>query len=232
MEILRRMHLRGAHQFFMSTNRVIYLPFSEMWFYRRALDYRKMLDLELVSVPEGSSVDKEEELHKITESALIPGMRLMAKEDVPQVHALLTEYLKKFTIHAVHTEEQTAHLLLPREEIVYTYVVADANNKITDFVSFTVVYYSVLKHPTIKQIKTIYPYYYAYTKTPLAKLMNAALYQAIKLGAESCILADNMDNSQFAKELKFMWLNDCQQVYIYNYMLNSIPSSQLGINFL
>eukprot|EP00826_Nyctotherus_ovalis_P011071 TRINITY_DN1288_c0_g1_i13.p2 TRINITY_DN1288_c0_g1~~TRINITY_DN1288_c0_g1_i13.p2 ORF type:complete len:122 (+),score=15.28 TRINITY_DN1288_c0_g1_i13:1-366(+) len=84
MEILRRMHLRGAHQFFMSTNRVIYLPFSEMWFYRRALDYRKMLDLELVSVPEGSSVDKEEELHKITESALIPGMRLMAKEDVPK----------------------------------------------------------------------------------------------------------------------------------------------------
>eukprot|EP00826_Nyctotherus_ovalis_P011074 TRINITY_DN1288_c0_g1_i28.p1 TRINITY_DN1288_c0_g1~~TRINITY_DN1288_c0_g1_i28.p1 ORF type:complete len:296 (-),score=76.31 TRINITY_DN1288_c0_g1_i28:416-1303(-) len=48
MEILRRMHLRGAHQFFMSTNRVIYLPFSEMWFYRRALDYRKMLDVSVL----------------------------------------------------------------------------------------------------------------------------------------------------------------------------------------
>eukprot|EP00826_Nyctotherus_ovalis_P060114 TRINITY_DN840_c0_g1_i4.p1 TRINITY_DN840_c0_g1~~TRINITY_DN840_c0_g1_i4.p1 ORF type:complete len:159 (-),score=40.73 TRINITY_DN840_c0_g1_i4:319-741(-) len=96
-------------------------------------------------VPEGCTLDKAIELTKVPESANIPGMREMTKEDVPQVRALLSEYLKKFTLHPIYTEEGIAHLLLPRKDIVYTYVIADAEGRVTDFVSYHIVPYSVLK---------------------------------------------------------------------------------------
>lgn len=32
--------------------------------------------------------------------------------------------------------------------------------------------------------------------------------------------------------MKFKSLNDCQQIYIYNYRFRPIPSNQLGINFI
>lgn len=81
----------------------------------------------------------------------------MAKEHVPQVHALLAEYLKKFIIYPILTEERLAHMFLPREDTVYTYVVLNSENEITDFISFYLVDYSVLKHETIKQIKVTVP---------------------------------------------------------------------------
>eukprot|EP00826_Nyctotherus_ovalis_P011077 TRINITY_DN1288_c0_g1_i9.p1 TRINITY_DN1288_c0_g1~~TRINITY_DN1288_c0_g1_i9.p1 ORF type:complete len:293 (-),score=83.23 TRINITY_DN1288_c0_g1_i9:101-979(-) len=50
-EILRRMHLRGINQFLFSTDRVICMPFSEMWYYRRELNYRKMLEVSALEKP-------------------------------------------------------------------------------------------------------------------------------------------------------------------------------------
>eukprot|EP00826_Nyctotherus_ovalis_P060115 TRINITY_DN840_c0_g1_i5.p1 TRINITY_DN840_c0_g1~~TRINITY_DN840_c0_g1_i5.p1 ORF type:complete len:159 (-),score=40.68 TRINITY_DN840_c0_g1_i5:436-858(-) len=96
-------------------------------------------------VPEGCTLDKAIELTKVPESANIPGMREMTKEDVPQVRALLSEYLKKFTLYPIFTEEGIAHWLLPRKDIVQTFVVVDAENKATDFVSYHIVPYNALK---------------------------------------------------------------------------------------
>eukprot|EP00826_Nyctotherus_ovalis_P048192 TRINITY_DN5646_c0_g3_i6.p2 TRINITY_DN5646_c0_g3~~TRINITY_DN5646_c0_g3_i6.p2 ORF type:complete len:157 (+),score=46.60 TRINITY_DN5646_c0_g3_i6:640-1110(+) len=156
----------------------------------------------------------------------------MAKEDVPQVHALLAEYLKKFKLYEIYTEERVAHMLLPRKDVIHTYVVTSADGKVTDFISFYITDYTVLKHPSIKESKSGYLYYYAFTKTPLAKLVNAAMHHAIKLGVDSFITSDYMDNAQFLKELNFKWLNDCQQVYLYNYSFRSISSNELGVHFI
>lgn len=94
---------------------------------------------------EGYTPEKAAELAEVPESASIPGIREMTKDDVPQVHAILSEYLKKFTLHPIFTEEGIAHWLLPRKGIVHTYVVVDAHNKATDFVSYHIVPYNVLK---------------------------------------------------------------------------------------
>lgn len=52
------------------------------------------------------------------------------------------------------------HLLVPKPDIVDTYVVEEVVNekekKITDFVSFYTVKCSVLKHETIKEYKVCY----------------------------------------------------------------------------
>eukprot|EP00826_Nyctotherus_ovalis_P003678 TRINITY_DN1075_c0_g1_i1.p1 TRINITY_DN1075_c0_g1~~TRINITY_DN1075_c0_g1_i1.p1 ORF type:complete len:317 (+),score=83.49 TRINITY_DN1075_c0_g1_i1:449-1399(+) len=154
-EVNRRTALRNVWHYFMSTDRVLFAPFTETWFYRRELDFKTIMEFGVAEVPEGSTLEKEIELSKVPESANIPNLRPMTKEDIPQVLALLTEYLKKFTVHAVFTEEKIAHLLLPKEDIVYTYVIADKDNKATDFISFYIVTYSVFKHPTIKESKVL-----------------------------------------------------------------------------
>eukprot|EP00826_Nyctotherus_ovalis_P034878 TRINITY_DN2942_c0_g4_i1.p4 TRINITY_DN2942_c0_g4~~TRINITY_DN2942_c0_g4_i1.p4 ORF type:complete len:126 (-),score=30.90 TRINITY_DN2942_c0_g4_i1:785-1162(-) len=41
-EMIRRMRLRGVHQFYISTDRVLFAPFTEKWFYRRDLNFKKM----------------------------------------------------------------------------------------------------------------------------------------------------------------------------------------------
>eukprot|EP00826_Nyctotherus_ovalis_P050198 TRINITY_DN6131_c0_g1_i7.p1 TRINITY_DN6131_c0_g1~~TRINITY_DN6131_c0_g1_i7.p1 ORF type:complete len:236 (-),score=54.43 TRINITY_DN6131_c0_g1_i7:273-980(-) len=44
-EYLRRMQLRGIYQYIFSIDRVVFALISEMWCHRRALNYRKMLDV-------------------------------------------------------------------------------------------------------------------------------------------------------------------------------------------
>eukprot|EP00826_Nyctotherus_ovalis_P060117 TRINITY_DN840_c0_g2_i9.p1 TRINITY_DN840_c0_g2~~TRINITY_DN840_c0_g2_i9.p1 ORF type:complete len:208 (+),score=51.37 TRINITY_DN840_c0_g2_i9:73-696(+) len=44
-EIIRRINLKGVWQFFMSTDKITFAPFSEDWFYRRELDFKIMVDV-------------------------------------------------------------------------------------------------------------------------------------------------------------------------------------------
>lgn len=90
-------------------------------------------------------------IYKVPESADVKGVREMTKEDVPQVFTLLGEYLKRFQIHPIFTKEKLEHMTLPREGMIYSYVVEDEKKTITDFVSFYILPYTVLKHPTIKE---------------------------------------------------------------------------------
>eukprot|EP00826_Nyctotherus_ovalis_P050199 TRINITY_DN6131_c0_g1_i8.p1 TRINITY_DN6131_c0_g1~~TRINITY_DN6131_c0_g1_i8.p1 ORF type:complete len:326 (-),score=82.08 TRINITY_DN6131_c0_g1_i8:470-1447(-) len=151
-EIIRRINLKGVWQYYFSTDKVLFAPFSENWFYRRDFDIKLGLEIGVSAMPEGcSTVEEALEYAKVPESANLPGLRPMVKEDVPQVHALFSEYLKKFRLYPIFTEEAVAHWLLPRKDIVYTYVIADADNKATDFVSFYVVPYTVMNHPQVTE---------------------------------------------------------------------------------
>lgn len=47
----------------------------------------------------------------------------MRAEDGPAVQALLEEYLKRFQLRPKFSEQEVLHWLLPREEVIDTYVV-------------------------------------------------------------------------------------------------------------
>lgn len=47
----------------------------------------------------------------------------MTKSDVPQVHKILLNYLKKFDLAPMFDVEECAHFLLPRENVINSYVV-------------------------------------------------------------------------------------------------------------
>lgn len=47
----------------------------------------------------------------------------MTKKDVPVVHHLLREYLSQFNLVPAMNQEEVEHWLLPRENIIDTYLV-------------------------------------------------------------------------------------------------------------
>lgn len=47
----------------------------------------------------------------------------MTKKDVPVVHRLLREYLSQFNLAPAMNQEEVEHWLLPRENIIDTYLV-------------------------------------------------------------------------------------------------------------
>ena len=73
--------------------------------------------------------------HKLPKAPTNKNMRPMIAEDVPRVTEMLNEYLSGVKVHIIFTEEEVAHFMLPRENVIYSYVV-DNETTITDFYSF------------------------------------------------------------------------------------------------
>ena len=71
----------------------------------------------------------------------------MTAKDVSKVTKLLNSELEKYKLRLRLTDKDVAHLLIPRDNVVYSYVVEDAEQKqITDFVSFYSLPSSILKN--------------------------------------------------------------------------------------
>lgn len=69
----------------------------------------------------------------------------MTKKDVPVVHRLLREYLSQFNLVPAMNQEEIEHWLLPRENIIDTYLVEVKKKKknIRKIYMYTV-YFSVI----------------------------------------------------------------------------------------
>ena len=104
-------------------------------------------------MPPKTTLKRQEKIHKVPDTVTLPGFRKMTKKDAPQVLALLTDYLKKFAVHPEFSLSEVRHMFTPKEDIVDSYVVENAEKKVTDFVLFYTVPCSALKHETIKEYK-------------------------------------------------------------------------------
>lgn len=52
-----------------------------------------------------------------------PGLRPTEERDMPQVHELVNKYLSRFKVAPKMTLEEATHWLLPREGVIYSFVV-------------------------------------------------------------------------------------------------------------
>ena len=119
----------------------------------------------------------------------------MQKKDVVPVHALLSEYLPKFNLHLDFTPEEVEHYLVPRENVIDSYVVEDKDTKeITDFISFYTLPSSVLKHVEHTLLKAAYSYYNVPKKHTLTELTRDALILAKAKGFDVFNALDIMEN--------------------------------------
>ena len=86
-------------------------------------------------------------LNKLPSSPPCERLRPMEPIDVPAVTSLLNEYLSKFKLTQVFSEEDIAHFLLPRPGVIQTMVVpGEQEGDVTDFFSFYFLNSHVMKH--------------------------------------------------------------------------------------
>ncbi len=103
----------------------------------------------------------------------------MQKKDVEAVTHLLNEYLSKSPLHLEFTMEEVEHFMLPRENVIDSYVVEDKDTKeVTDFISFYTLPSTILKHVEHTLLKAAYSYYNVAKKHSLADLIKDALILA------------------------------------------------------
>lgn len=132
----------------------------------------------------------------------------MMKEDVAEVHSLLHSHLCKFHLSPIFSEQEVEHWLLPRENVIDTYVVEvwpynfstpvslssekfqnvpetdlfpcmqKSDGTLTDVVSFHSTSYKVLNHPVHTGLKAAILLYAVSTTTDPVDLMEDTLVLA------------------------------------------------------
>eukprot|EP01024_Parvocaulis_polyphysoides_P012371 TRINITY_DN1445_c0_g2_i10.p5 TRINITY_DN1445_c0_g2~~TRINITY_DN1445_c0_g2_i10.p5 ORF type:complete len:182 (-),score=38.90 TRINITY_DN1445_c0_g2_i10:1260-1805(-) len=173
-------------------------------------------------------------LYRLPEDPVTPGVRDMEEKDAPIITKMLNEYLKKFSIAPLMSNEEVVHWLMPRDDVVHCSVVENpVDGKITDFFSFYSLPSSVLGHAQHSELRAAYMFYTVANKTDLMELMKNALIVAKNKGYDVFNALDLMDNSEILKDLKFGIGDGTLQYYLYNWRLSQeLKPDQVGLILL
>merc|ERR1719208_256405 len=114
-------------------------------------------------------------LYKVPERPQLVGMREMKPDDVPRVFELLTGYLKKFPLHPEFTPDEVAHWMLPRSEVVYSFVRESHTGEVTGVCSFYSLPSTVLGNEKYSLLKAAYSFWNVANTVSLDELMYDAL---------------------------------------------------------
>ena len=169
-------------------------------------------------------------IYKLPSDGSIVGLRPMVKKDVPVVTKKLNKFLQQFKLHIQFNEAEVAHFLLPREWVIESFVVEDPQtDEITDFVSFYSLPSSILKHETHKTLNVAYSYYYFTGRNSLTDLTKDALIMAKNKGYDVFNALDIMHNSEYLTDLKFGVGDGNLHYYFYNWRVNKLEPTDVGM---
>jgi len=238
-EITRRVNLTGVFQAVYTAGTVLPVPVSSAQYFHRSLNPKKLVDVGFSRLGPRMTMARMQKLYKLPSQPQCCSnssdkvLRPMEPKDVPAVHKLLSTYLSKFQLKIMFTEEEIGHWLLPREKVVYSYVVASKDgggDDVTDFISFYHLPSSILN--VRDTLYAAYSFYNVATSVPLVDLMKDALILAKSTGADVFNALKLMDNDEFLSELKFGPGDGHLQYYIYNWACPEMPGNKVGIVLL
>ncbi|KAJ4960025.1 hypothetical protein NE237_019935 [Protea cynaroides] len=233
-EVTRRVHLENIWQAAYTAGVVIPTPIATCQYWHRSLNPKKLIDVGFSRLGARMTMSRTIKLYKLPESTTTPGFRKMELRDVPAVTRLLRNYLSQFAVAPDFDENDVEHWLLPKENVVDSYLVESPDTReITDFCSFYTLPSSILGNQNYSTLKAAYSYYNVSTQTPLLQLINDALIVAKHNDYDVFNALDIMHNESILKELKFGPGDGQLHYYLYNYrMSNALKPSELGLVLL
>ena len=158
----------------------------------------------------------------------------MEASDVPAVTAALNAHLfANYKVHISFTEEEVAHYMLPKNEIVFSYLIKDYHTgKVTDFTSFYSLPSSVLNHAEHKRINAAYGYY-SFAKdgdpTRFTALMKDALVLAKREKFDTVNVTEVMMHRHGLEKNMFKAGDGSLAHYLYNWRINMVKPEDVGI---
>ena len=205
-------------------------------YHHRTLDAKKLVEVGFTRLPPRMTLARMIKLHRLPPAPAAAGLRPLTPADVPAARDLVANYLKRFRLAPVFSEEEFAHWLLPREGVVSSFVVvrqgADGAETITDFISYYHLHSSVLGNPKHSTLRAAYAFYNVATSMDLTELMRDALILAKNEGMDVFNALDLMDNDEFLEALKFGRGDGNLQYYVYNWSCPAMEHGDVGLVLL
>nr|XP_019704637.1 glycylpeptide N-tetradecanoyltransferase 1 [Elaeis guineensis] len=233
-EVTRRVHLEDTWQAAYTAGVVIPTPVATCQYWHRPLNPKKLIDVGFSHLGDRMTMSRTIGLYKLLESTATPGLRKMEYRDVPAVTRLLRGYLSRFAVAPEFDENDVEHWLLPREDVVDSYLVeSPETHEVTDFFSFYTLPSSIISNQNYSVLKAAYSFYNVATETSWPQLMNDALIVAKQRDYDVFNALDVMENEIFLKELKFGPGDGHLHYYLYNYGIRKqLKPSELGLVLL
>lgn len=127
------------------------------------------------------------------------GLRKMTQSDVGEVTELLRGYLEKFKVATYLTREEVLHWMVPKKDLVCTYVVqSPRTGRITDFFSFYTEQATVAGND--KSWKIAHAFYNLAAVTKPEVLMKDILNICMKDSFDMFAATDSLDNGKFLSD--------------------------------
>ena len=84
----------------------------------------------------------------------------MTENDVSAVTVALNKHLNdNYKVHITFSESEVHHFLLPKQNVVWSYVVDDTDGNVTDFISFYALNSQILDNEQYSHIYAAYAFY-------------------------------------------------------------------------
>jgi len=232
-EITRRVNLTGVFQALYTGGTVLPTPIVQCRYWHRSLNAKKLIEIGFSRLPPRMTMKATLKLYSLPVDPLIPGIRPMEMRDTEKARILLEGYLHKYCLRPEFNEEEFQHWFLPRDDVIYTFVVEDpANSDITDLISFYSLPSSVIQHEKHKTLRAAYSFYNVPGKASLCSLMRDALILAKNCGFDVFNALDLMENANMFRELHFRTGDGTLNYYVFNWKTRPLECSENGLVML
>ena len=172
-------------------------------------------------------------MHALPKNTVTENLSEMTEEDIPAVTVSLNRHLSEnYKVHIEFDEAEVKHFLLPRQEVVFSWVVKNEAGEVTDFISFYALNSSVLNNPDHSKIYAAYAYYnyvQGNDTERFLQLMKDALILAAKREFDVYNLTEVLQHNKVRDELMFKIGDGRLNHYLYNFRIPAVESKDIGI---
>jgi len=233
-EITRRVNMFDIWQASYTAGVIIPTPLATCRYFHRSLNPKKLIEVGFSKLGKRMTLSRTIKLHKLPASPSTKGLRRMRKEDAPQVLKLLNAYLADFDLACLfQSVDEVEHWFLPRDNVIYTYVVEnESSKKITDLMSFYSLPSTIIGNEHHKELRAAFSYYNIAKTVEWKSLMEDALICARDEEFDVFNALDIMENSTFLRSLKFGIGDGHLQYYLYNWKSPTLPPGKVGLVLL
>ena len=184
-------------------------------------------------MPGKISLGKALKNHELPNAPKISGFRKMIEKDLDHIYELIEKNRNKYKIYEVFSKEEIKHLILPKNNIIYTYVLEDQNKKITDFCSFYGLSRTLLSNNSkYKKINFAYSLINYNSSISMKELIKSAIILSKQNNFDAYFCIDYQEYSDNFKELLFMKKIGKLKYYFYNFVCPDTPINDVSLVFV
>jgi glycylpeptide N-tetradecanoyltransferase len=237
-EVTRRVNLLDMWQAIYTAGVVLPTPFASAQYFHRSLNPEKLVAIRFSRIPPQfqkfqNPLQMMKRNYAVPEQHKVPHFRAMVESDIPAVTAMLSHTLETFLVAPRFNEEEVRHWLLPRESVVFSYVVEDPKtHTAVDFVSFYSLPSTVIGNSKFQDLRAAYTFYYSANTLPLKALILEALVAAKHHDFDVMNTLDIMQNQEFITDLKFGPGDGNLHYYFYNWAMRQCNPTEVGLVML